>query len=75
MARHGIAFLHRSDLSGSCLSAHGPTRSRNRPVRTRTPGGVGAGRLKTLGYPILSCVRLAYRPFHGKFAMRGHAIL
>jgi len=51
MARHGLAFLHRSDLSGSCLSAYGSTRSRNRPacpepvegVRTRTPGGVGAG--------------------------------
>ncbi|MCH8217293.1 MAG: hypothetical protein IH892_11040 [Planctomycetes bacterium] len=43
MARHGLAFLHRSDLSGSCLSAYGSTRSRNRPVRTRMPGGVGAG--------------------------------
>ena len=43
MTRHGLAFLQRSDLSGSCLSAYGSTRSRNRPVRTRTPGGVGAG--------------------------------
>ena len=43
MARHGLTFLHRSDLSGSCLSAYGSTRSRNRPARTRMPGGVGAG--------------------------------
>ena len=45
MARHGLAFLHRSDLSGSCLSAYGSTCSRNRPVRTRMPGGVGTGGL------------------------------
>jgi len=38
----GLSPQERS-LNGSCLSAYGSTCSRNRPVRTRTPGGVGAG--------------------------------
>ncbi len=46
-------------LSAHDCSAYGPTRSRNRPVRTRTPGGVGAGELKLPGYPIIRLVSMS----------------
>jgi hypothetical protein len=32
---------------------YGPVNSVNRPVRTRTRGGVGAGGIKPPGYPIV----------------------
>ena len=43
MACHGLAFLHGSDLSGSCLSGYESICSRNCPVRTRTSVVWGLG--------------------------------
>ena len=54
--------LIKEQLGVHLIPDYGPVNSVNRPVRTRTRGGVGAGGIKPPGYPI--------GPFHFAFSAR-----
>jgi len=51
------------------MSGYGPMISANRPVRTRMPGGVGAGGRNPPGYPIgkVQIMHLTYLGYYGNF--------
>ena len=63
MAPHGLAFHHRSDLSGSCL----PTRSTcsgNLPGADPHAGRCGGRGLKTPGYPLRGFKAVGVQAFY-----------
>jgi hypothetical protein len=49
--------LFKEQLGVHLIPDYGPVNSVNRPLRTRTRGGVGAGGIKPPGYPIVCRAR------------------